>query len=553
MKNKLPTLVSPIAPDLRQFLNRMREAFESPEGLLTRDDLIGTGVFQANTTGGLDFLEPGEAESCIAPPEAVNLVAAGAMTSVILTWDNEPYASTPCYAYAEVWRASSDNLGSSVLIGTTSSSVYADAVGSDASNYYWIRFVNVLNDKGPFATSGVLGATAADLAYVFSQLTEAYGTGSAAPFFQLDSDTTINGVVISAGTYIKEAKIYNGTITNAKIGALAVDDAKIANLAVKTAKIDDLAVSTAKIANLAVTNAQINDLNAAKIDVGTLAADRIGAGTIDATKLKITGTGAIVASSIGALGSFYQDNIPTSLAIGDLWVDTDDNNKLYRAASVGADAITAGEWVTVQDGTIATAQAAAVAAQGTATSAATAATAAQDELDDIADDEKISPAEKLQALQLWGTIQSEYSGIVAAAADAGASSTAYANKYVQLSGYIQTTIAVFSNMATSTTVTRSDWDTKWKDYYIAKQALLDAIAAALKDISDTIEGNVYYSGTTEIDGGKIRADTVTVNEVNLTPSDIGVGTASGDDSMRITSTKIEIYNGGVLRVKLGAL
>jgi len=46
---------------------------------------------------------------------------------------------------------------------------------------------------------------------------------------------------------------------------------------------------------------------------------------------------------------FAQDGIPTSVAIGDLWYDTNDNNKPYVAESVGADAITAGEWVIVND------------------------------------------------------------------------------------------------------------------------------------------------------------------------------------------------------------
>jgi len=46
---------------------------------------------------------------------------------------------------------------------------------------------------------------------------------------------------------------------------------------------------------------------------------------------------------------FAQNGIPTSLNVGDLWYDTDDNNKVYRAASVGADQITAGEWVLVND------------------------------------------------------------------------------------------------------------------------------------------------------------------------------------------------------------
>lgn len=46
---------------------------------------------------------------------------------------------------------------------------------------------------------------------------------------------------------------------------------------------------------------------------------------------------------------FAQNGVPTSIAVGDLWIDTDDENKLYRAASIGADAITAGEWVLHDD------------------------------------------------------------------------------------------------------------------------------------------------------------------------------------------------------------
>lgn len=219
------------------------------------------------------------------------------MTSITLTWSGVNYNSG--YAYTEVWRASTDDLGLAVLIGTTTSGMYADAVGSDASHYYWVRMVNVANEKGPFnASRGVAGATAPDLEYVFSQLTSAYGTTSDAPFFQLDSDTTINGVTVPAGTYIKEAKIHNGEITNAKIGALAVDAAKIANATIvnakiadgtiETAKIKDANITTAKIANAAITNAKINDLNASKINAGTISADRIGAGTITADKVTLS-------------------------------------------------------------------------------------------------------------------------------------------------------------------------------------------------------------------------------------------------------------------------
>ena len=49
-------------------------------------------------------------------------------------------------------------------------------------------------------------------------------------------------------------------------------------------------------------------------------------------------------SGYSKLNIFKQDEIPTSVAIGDLWFDTNDGNKMYRAAIAGANEIKAGEW-----------------------------------------------------------------------------------------------------------------------------------------------------------------------------------------------------------------
>ena len=61
--------------------------------------------------------------------------------------------------------------------------------------------------------------------------------------------------------------------------------------------------------------------------------------------------GAVGAQSTadGKIKTFYQAGIPTSEGLGDLWIDTDDNNKTYRAAIKGANEIKAGEWVRVTD------------------------------------------------------------------------------------------------------------------------------------------------------------------------------------------------------------
>ena len=79
------------------------------------------------------------------------------------------------------------------------------------------------------------------------------------PFQVNTSTTTVNGVSVPAGTYIKDAYISNGSISNAKIGNAAITTAKIGNLAVDTAQIATGAIENAKIANAAITSAKIGD------------------------------------------------------------------------------------------------------------------------------------------------------------------------------------------------------------------------------------------------------------------------------------------------------
>jgi hypothetical protein len=113
--------------------------------------------------------------------------------------------------------------------------------------------------------------------------------------------------------------------------------------------------------NISVRNVRAYVMNAAELIVdGTISARHIAADTITGDKIAagtITGdeilAGSLTIGHTAGLGSalgtkvtsFVQPSIPTSLVIGDLWVDTDDGNKVYRAASVGANEITAGEWV----------------------------------------------------------------------------------------------------------------------------------------------------------------------------------------------------------------
>ena len=267
----LPALVSKLSPDLRRFLDRVRDSFESPDGFVTKKELKSTSGFSSGSDGSLvfdgsDYVDPDA--SCVAPPVPTALTITGAMTSIMLEWAGTAYGA--CYSHTEIWRASTNALGSAVLIGTTVSGAYADAVGSDGSYFYWVRMVNVNGVEGGFNTTiGVTGATSPDLTYVFGQLTATYGTGTTEPYFFVPAapPTLIGGVTIPTGTYMKSALIHNGSIVAAKIGTAAVETAKIKDAAITELKVGSAAITNAKIKNATIEGAKIKNatIDGAKI------------------------------------------------------------------------------------------------------------------------------------------------------------------------------------------------------------------------------------------------------------------------------------------------
>ena len=86
----------------------------------------------------------------------------------------------------------------------------------------------------------------------------------------------------------------------------------------------------------------------------------------------ITNAATAQATADGKITTFIAISAPTAEGEGDFWIDSDDNNTLYRSTAAGA-----ASWVNVQDGTIAVAQSAADAAQADATQALVDAAAAQ--------------------------------------------------------------------------------------------------------------------------------------------------------------------------------
>jgi len=165
---KLPTVTSIIPKDLRRFIDRIRDAFDGSNRVITQDDLIGTGVFSKRPDGRIEFDERNS--YCGIPPAPTNVVASGAMTSILLEWEGWRYN---CKAYAEIHRADVDDIGLAVLVGTANGGLYSDAVGSNATHYYWVRLVNTEGVVGPFnQTAGTKGETAPDIEYLLEMLSD---------------------------------------------------------------------------------------------------------------------------------------------------------------------------------------------------------------------------------------------------------------------------------------------------------------------------------------------------------------------------------------------
>ncbi len=317
----LPRVSSTIPNDLRNFLDKVREYITNgdEDRFVTVKELRAGGVIGTTPSGSLVLPTVYSVED---PTVPTGLAASGALDNIIVTWNTPNYNG---HAYTEVWAAATNNFSAKALVGMSAGVTFTHAIGSSATRYYWIRFINTENTAGPYnSTVGVVGQTGTDPAYYIEALSDEYGVTGPAPFFQLDNPTVINGVTIPAGTYIKEAWIADATIGNAKIRNLAVDTAKIANLSVTSLKLDDLAVTNAKIGALAVDSAKIAALAVTEAKIGALAVTSAKIGDLAVTTGKINDlavtTGKI--TDLAVTTAKIDSLAVTSAKIGDLAVTT---------------------------------------------------------------------------------------------------------------------------------------------------------------------------------------------------------------------------------------
>jgi hypothetical protein len=171
-----------------------------------------------------------------------SLSALGGYAQILLQWTAP---SDTIRAYFEVWRSATSNLGQAVKIGQTTSWTFADSVQNGATYWYWVRAVSRFSDtivSEWSSASGVSASTAPDISYALNVLTGANGEQ---PFYYQANPTTIDGITIPAGVYLKSLYAYAATVAVFRAGLAVID------------------------------NANIISLNADKITAGTMNADRV--------------------------------------------------------------------------------------------------------------------------------------------------------------------------------------------------------------------------------------------------------------------------------------
>ncbi|GIB60599.1 phage tail protein [Vibrio cholerae] len=110
-------------------------------------------------------------DSVVEPPHAPNNVEAfGGFSAILVQWDTPRFKG---FAYAEVWRAGTNDFSQAVLIATTPANVFSDVVNLGSHYFYWVRFVNTNDLAGPYHdVNGVAAETSQDIAGVVDELAE---------------------------------------------------------------------------------------------------------------------------------------------------------------------------------------------------------------------------------------------------------------------------------------------------------------------------------------------------------------------------------------------
>jgi len=179
----IPAITEHVSKNSKPALDALKEIVETGQGkrdpynrYITLQELVDGNIAVVQGGGGpgrngsyTPVVPPSPSTNSTIPPAITGLTASGALTHIILSWTDTGFSLR---AFTEIWRSTSNDLGTAVMVGTSQSSVFADGnVTVGATYYYWVRDVSTSNINGPFnAVAGVSGSTAPDIPYIIGML-----------------------------------------------------------------------------------------------------------------------------------------------------------------------------------------------------------------------------------------------------------------------------------------------------------------------------------------------------------------------------------------------
>ncbi|MFM1990224.1 MAG: hypothetical protein RJA99_3181 [Pseudomonadota bacterium] len=218
-KTRVAAIPAPTDANLRDVARAVKNVLDVREGLIgdpldrnvTLRDLVDGGLADATVVsrgGGSGSVNispaPGlgsgntEQPDLTPPPQPTGLTASAGLALIILEWAAWSYGN---HAYTEIWRSSTDVIGNALLIGTSDTRFYSDAIGSTGVTYfYWVRFRSTADVTGPYNSTNGVQATTGKIGNV-----------------------DLSPLIVEAGN------LANGSVSASKLAPLAVDATKFAN------------------------------------------------------------------------------------------------------------------------------------------------------------------------------------------------------------------------------------------------------------------------------------------------------------------------------------
>lgn len=215
----LPAVPLGVDPGVRTLLDRVKALLE--EGVGSRgaagDRWVRASEIDGLSSGGGDggvIVSPGGGITLdtTPPPAPAGLATSAGLGVIHLTWDAPSYGSNwSAHSHAVIRRGTTTVFADATVVGPAPLGYFPDPVGDDRSNfYYWVSFVSRAAIEGPPSAMAGPVQTSIDPSYITEALSSA---DPDAVLFEVPAGgTTINGVAVPAGVYMKAAYMPYGVI-----------------------------------------------------------------------------------------------------------------------------------------------------------------------------------------------------------------------------------------------------------------------------------------------------------------------------------------------------